>query len=447
MLRVKSQKLYRSNYFPFIILTIGMLAIHMLLPMQSGDDNVYSNVLKDSSLSDFLIWRYFNWSSRLIIEAILVLLLQLPLFIWRLLDTGIIVLLGFAISKIIGSENNRQNNWLISILLFAYPLIDMNTAGWVATTTNYLWVLAFGVMSIVTVKKIITGQKVKVSEYLISTLALIFSVNQEQMCMVLFAVFLIAVIYSISRKRHNWLIYLGLIICIASSVLIMTCPGNIGRTRHEIAKFFPDYGNLTVVDKIEIGASSTLSHFIFEPNIIFILFCFLIYFSVKQKYTDKLYRLFALLPLLFSLLFVFIKISPDLFPGIGEMVSQMTQHGLITLENFTKPTSYIAPFILYRSFCLILISIYLINGNTWVSFICFGVALLDLLSRIAVAFSPTIWASDTRTYIFMYAAIIICGVMIFQSSLKNFSSRFVNTFLVCAGFAAGISCLDLLIKF
>jgi hypothetical protein len=38
---------------------------------------------------------------------------------------------------------------------------------------------------------------------------------------------------------------------------------------------------------------------------------------------------------------------------------------------------------------------------------------------MVLSFSPTIWASSTRTFIFMYFSIIICTLLLFQELLEK----------------------------
>ncbi|MCI1966656.1 MAG: DUF6056 family protein [Oscillospiraceae bacterium] len=450
-LKAKAQKIYRNDYFPFLVLAFGMLVIHMILPMNSGDDTYYSTVLKTTGLSVFLRDHYFGWSSRLAIETVMVFIEYFPHIIWRLTDTAIVLLLGVSISKLTAYKNNRFDNWLITILLFAYPFIDMDTAGWETTTLNCLWVLALGVYVLSIVKKIVLQQKkdciatkIKKHEYAFSIMALLFSANQEQMCIVLLAIFIFLVFYLLYVKRRNWFIFAGLAICITSLVFILTCPGNAVRKNVEM-RYFQDFNHISVIDKLEIGVSSTLAHYFLQPNLIFIIFCILLCAAVHIKYADKLYRLYSDIPITIALFFsLVLKLVPNFFTGLSFINTQMTEHGLITLENFTKAKSYMSLLILCGTFCIVLVSLYLVFGNTWQSICAVGTMLLGFLSRVAMGFSPTVWASDTRTYIYMYGAIIICSVMLYHEVVKNGNSKFAYGFVTCTAFAATISTLNML---
>ncbi len=443
MIRIKAKKIYQSDYFPFFVLTVGMLAIHMVLPMNTGDDTFFSVALDERSLPAYLHDRYFNWTSRMIIETILVSILHFPLIVWRIIDTAIILFFGVSISNLIVHENKRVDNWFITFLLFSYPFLDMDTAGWVATTTNTLWVLAFGVYVILIVKKVLLQQIIRKYEYIFSIVALIYAANQEQMCVVLLAVFLFSFFYIIKIKRPNGLIFGGLAICLASLIFILTCPGNAAR-KHSEVKWFQDFDHISVIDKLEIGVSSTLAHYLLEPNLLFVIFSILLCAAVHIKYADRLYRFYSDIPIAVTLFFgVWLKFASDLFPGLSLVNSQMTEHGLITLDNFTKLKSYVSIFILCTSFCLVLISLYLVFENSLQGICAVGTMLLGFLSRVIMGFSPTVWASSTRTYIYMYGAIIICSTMLFYNIVEN-RSKFVNKFVMCTGFAAAISTLNML---
>ena len=64
-------KVYKSSYFPFVIYTIILIVIHMFIS-KSGDDTYFSTICNDMNLFDVINMRYSTWSSRVIIETILI---------------------------------------------------------------------------------------------------------------------------------------------------------------------------------------------------------------------------------------------------------------------------------------------------------------------------------------------------------------------------------------
>ena len=59
--------------------------------------------------------------------------------------------------------------------------------------------------------------------------------------------------------------------------------------------------------------------------------------------------------------------------------------------------------------------------------------LAGFASRMIMAFSPTLYASSTRTFIFMYFSIIICGTFIFKEILNNMETVKISKLIAITG--------------
>jgi len=441
------KKLFKKKNLPFLVLGLGMLLVHLLAPIPIADDVFFKG--NPAGIFDWAFYkgRYIEWSSRLILEFFVVAFLKLPSIIWRVLNSGVLVLLGVALSELFVEKNKKLINWFIVFLLFLFPLQEMLSAGWVTISINYIWPLTFGLLALIVVKKIILEKKIWVIEYFLSGLLLIFAVNQEIMAVILGIVFLVSAVYLILNKRFHWFIVLGLGLCLGSIIFALTAPGNHLRQQAEI-RWFIDFNYISFVEKLEIGISSTLAQYVFNFNFLFFIFSSLLAIAIFSKYKDLLYRVFALIPLVMSMVFGngFYVIVDRLFPHLATIDTEITQYGLITLGNFTRIQSYIPLFLLLMTAFVILILIYINFGNTWKSTIALGVLILGLISRLILAFSPTIWSSGIRTHFLMITSIIICSIMIFQDLAKRKSGQFIDNLLIAAGFIAGFSYLNLLMS-
>jgi len=437
----------KSDAFPFFIFIVGMVIIHLLAPIPIADD-VYFRT-NPNGIFDwaFLRGRYFNWSSRLIIEFFVVAFLKLPSIIWRILNPIILGFSGIAISKLFVEKTNRSASWLIVFLLFIYPYREMLSAGWVTISINYLWPLTFGLLALVTLKKIILNKSTTLAEYILSGFLLLFAVNQEIMAASLLIVFLAAAAYLIVKKRPHWFVFLGLVLCIGSLIFTFMTPGNVIRRNVE-TRWFIDFNNISLVEKLEIGISSTLAQYIFNFNFLFFIFSLLLFIAVFKKYEEPLFKIFASLPLAMSLIFgnAFHVIIDRLFPHLALIDTEMSKYGLITLGNFTNLQSYIPFFLLFLTAFIIIILVYLEFENTWKTLLSIGVLLVGLLSRLILAFSPTIYASGYRTHFLLLISIIICSVMVFQNISRKKAGQFMDNLLIGFGFIAGFSYLNLLMS-
>ena len=146
----------------------GVLAIlfHMCwLKLGGGDDYYFMTCLDDTSFGAFMVKRWYGWSSRLVIEGVLVLVLQQPILVWKVLDILVSVLIAWLLCGFFcsgygkhgsGSSIQTDKNTLsgtrtvvplTSLILFlclllSYDFREMDSAGYMTTTINYWWPLA-----------------------------------------------------------------------------------------------------------------------------------------------------------------------------------------------------------------------------------------------------------------------------------------------------------------
>ncbi|WP_026885122.1 DUF6056 family protein [Clostridium beijerinckii] len=425
----KIKLLYEKDYFPFIILAIGMLIFHLAVNVNFGDDLSFKKVLNDENLIEWLRVRYMTWSSRTVIEGVMVIILGCSIFLWRILDSAIVVLLAVSLSKVCIKSGSRSINWIIVSLIFLYPFRDMSSAGWGATTLNYLWPLSFGIYSFIIVKKIYNNYNIKGYEYVLSTLALMFAANQEQMCAILFSLYCALTLYFFIKRKNKRYIILQTCICLVNLIWILKCPGNIVRKVNEVGQWFPDYNTLLFINKTDIGFSSSMVQFICNPNSVFIIFSILAFILTIIKCRDNMFRIISGIPLGVGLFFSIFRNNIALFfPELLKILNYSSQYGTITTDNFYSLKSYIPIFLYGMTGICVLLALYFCFGNNVKTILTMLIILLGLASRIIMGFSPTIWASGNRTFLFMYFAFIICTIMIYEEILKsNFNKlNFIN---------------------
>jgi hypothetical protein len=397
MVKTKLKALLQSEYFPFLILGLGMLLLHLLAPIPIGDDIFFEDSINGPFDWDFLKARYLGWSSRLVIEFFIGLFLHLPSILWRILNPFLIILLGLALSKLFVTHEKRLSNWFIVFLLFLYPFVDIFNGGWITISLNYVWPLTFGLAALVVLKKIIQGEKIKAHEYVFSGLSLFMAVNHEIMSAILLLIYLVAGGYLIYKKKLHWFVVVSVALCLLSLLFIFTTPGNSVRALTEARKFFVDFPYLSLIERLEIGLSSTFSQYFFNFSFLFLIFTLLLFLAVSKKHDDIFFKAYALVPFVVLLLFGngIPSIVGHLFPHLTTLGPSISKYGLITLENFTRIQSYIPLFLLYLSILPVFGSLYLVFENTWLSLLSIGTLLLGFLSRMVMAFSQPAWASGS----------------------------------------------------
>lgn len=423
-------KFISSRYFPFIVFMFMILFFHACIHVGHGDDEFFKNVLTDKNIFDWLTSRYNGWSSRVIIEFFLATISQYPI-LWRVLDTFIMVLGAFSISELFNFRKSAEVNWVICALVFCLPISLYTSAGWIATTLNYSWVAFLGLFSLLPIKKIFSHDNIKCYEYIFCFLALIYAANQEQMCFILFAVYFVFSCYMFYKdKKINWFLSVCTILTLIMIIFIITCPGNANRKIEEAVKWFPEYNNISILRKIEMGFSSTLFEFIMNPNCVFFIFSLLLFIRVNLKCKNKLCSFIAIVPLACNFIFSFLAdIIGKRFPNIVAIKNSMTPYG--TGLQF-EPRTWVPDIILLLMCVSIIISLYILFKDKKIFFLTVFVLLLGFGSRMVMSFSPTIWSSELRTFMFMYLSIIICSVILYQAlniEKNKIAVEFVNYFI------------------
>ncbi|MBQ8815972.1 MAG: hypothetical protein IJZ84_01670, partial [Lachnospiraceae bacterium] len=259
----------------WMIIVIAIFVLQFFCSEQLGDDMFFSDVLDEMSLAAFLNKRYFTWSSRIVIEAILVFVASRSPWIWRILNAMVIIVLIEAVSKVFGRGETYENKILFSCLLLFIPAASLKSAGWITTTLNYLWVLAFGIVVIVSLRQIMEDT-LKLSGFFISLIALIYATSMEQMAAILFGTYLAAGVYMVATKKNvNWMYLVQFAFIILSLCFILFSPGNTRRTAIETEKYFPVFQDLTVFQKVCMGFLVTVRYYVGNEagRVIFLLLC------------------------------------------------------------------------------------------------------------------------------------------------------------------------------
>ena len=447
----KIRTLVKAHYFPFIVYGALMLVIHMGIELNFGDDTqVFKPVLQaEGSLLgiwlEFLIKRYQTWSSRLVIESVLILVVQSTM-LWRVLDTIIMVWIAVAFSLMFNREKRSSVNWFIVCAMFAYPMESMISAGWIASTTNYSWPLAMGMMAMIPISNLVHGKRTGWIVYVMATVGLIYSVNQEQMCGVVLAISAFFLIWiKIRDGVFSKFILAEIVVSFASMVFILTCPGNEERTAYEIIAKFPEFSEMSLFRKLEMGYSSALFEFFTKQNFVFVAFSIVLVVAVILHTKKAGLRWIAAIPFVSGMVMgVFASVFAPVFPYLVSIRESMTKFG--TGIELKEVLTWIPDLYITAVAIAILIAIWSVYEEKKQALFPIYLLLVGLASRWVMCFSPTIWASDTRTYIFMYFSVIAVSIMLFRKvTEKNIVETklypFVHGFIGFYGVAMLERCL------
>ena len=252
--------------------------------------------------------------------------------------------------------------------------------------------------------------------------ALIFGCNQEQVCALMCLVHGFFTVLLLARDKMKiskfWI--LQTIIVIVSLFVIILCPGNAVRKTDEIATAYPDFESLTLIDKLGLGVTATATELIANSNIVFVIFTFILAVIVCNLYKDNLIRGVSFIPFMSVMVFGVLKdIFSRMFPYLDMYRNIITQNRpMISAGNYTSLINFIPiimSFIILASIVLCLLLVFKKLKNNLATFI----FIVGFGTRCAMAFSPTIFASTNRTFIFMEFAMLICTLLLIQDYMKK----------------------------
>ena len=307
---------------------------HAVLSTNVGDDMVYFKTLLDgnSSLGEILAHRYETWSSRMVIEAVLIPLVHCPL-LWKILDIVIFTSLPVLLGGLLGVTGCGR--WFVTGLVLLYPFADMASAGWIATTTNYLWPL-WGVLVIgMVLKQLRCGRKVPVWEATAALLACAYAGSQEQAAVLLLLLLGMEVLHYISEKRMKQpLLYALCGIDIISLVYILSCPGNAIRSAQEMAGRMPEFADFTFAEKLYMGLANVERIFIAELDPVYCVVAAVLVLLVYRKTGDYRKTLLAGIPALLLFGQAVVRVSHPSLKKVFVRPEQTTHwdwHALVTI--------------------------------------------------------------------------------------------------------------------
>lgn len=435
-----------KKYFPFVLFVGAMLILHAIMGF-NGDDIKYAKVLTNQSLVDYINYRYYNWSSRLIIDGLLVILTHIDMIIWKILDVIIYTFGVYYIIKLVNKKYSKKMAYFGILLFLMYPFYEMASAGWISTTLNYSWCFAFGIISFIPLIYEVQGEKVNRYMYVISFLALLFATNQEQSGALIFAFNLLYLLNSlINKKPVNKFNVLATVISAGALIFVFTCPGNTIRFAHEVAYWYPEFANFTILDKSYLGLVTTFGSLI-EQKILFPMFYIILSVFVLIRSENRYLKYFCYFNIILVVFitvfntFIDISILETSLKSLGNVPGVIKNSPLMAIphmfEQIVNATPYLTetlklftyeglPKLSINSISIVVLCLYLLISSCIMlvkafpkNLLPFFIFLGGFVSRFIVGFSPVVFPSGARVTIFLYVALITLILMLLKKLYDN----------------------------
>lgn len=388
-----------------------------------GDQFEFAKMANKFSFLGFAIFRYKTWSSRLLIESITMFLSAHYLIFKLCLFAGMIVFFYVLNELLINNIKDYRIKFITPILfLISFPSVFFTSAGLIATMTNYLFPMISFVVGCYLLKNS--------SKWLVlsSVPFLIFACMQEQFTVFAFllAIYILLRNYVIKDEKIS-LNIIPLVVCsLLGLVSAVLAPVSKIRVILETKTWYPGFDKLSIFTKVAKGFLET-NRVLFlstELSVIFLILSLFVFVSL----TKKLWTV-----TLISSGLLYILITNKL--GISSILSALSR--LIDIQNSRNSMIYfnwfenLFPLTLYISILVVLAYITFKSFSDYTKGMDALVILaIGYISRMTVSLSPTLYASQLRTFTPLVFSLLILSILLIKEGIDNLSINKNREFLV-----------------
>ena len=224
------------------------------------------------------------------------------------------------------------------------------------------------------------------------------------MCAVILSFYIIFDIYLYKKGKLNKFLIIQTFISIISMIFILTCPGNNERSIIETTTWYPSYESFNILKKISLGIISTFYFLNYKFN--FVVLVLLILFPIINvlNKTKIINKIISLIPISIYILSSLSLLNIDIH--IVNLFDKIKIFKDPVFDIYLNETFIFSLFISVIFFATILINIISIfKSNEKVLIIL--IYLAGIATRFIMAFSPTLYASSMRTFIYLDFSLII----------------------------------------
>ena len=422
----KRSRHHRPGQIPawaaWIILGIFLLIYHLRVSVNLGDDASFVHALDNQNLISWSINQYHTWSSRTLIEAVMVTLRIYGPNLWRFLNTGMYVLIGVLISWLF-TEGTLGGNCIIAagiLMLFGW---DLNDAGQIASSMNYIWPMGCALLSMIPMKRVYGGVENgfgKTShgwEYLCLIPAL-YAGNEEMTAVFVTGSATVAILYSFwqGQKIRPYLWAL-LAVGICGLIYILSCPGNSIRFAKEAATWYPEFPDLPFGMKLRDGFLTASYLMVRKGNYLFVFLGLLMTLGLVFKGRGYQLHNKAAAGVSAAVFTALLLVNGVLRPMIAKFISVFSGDDYIDKLFVSKAVSPWAEAGIFLIVWVLLFILLILACETMEKAIPAAYMLLfGLGAKTIMGFSPTVFASGNRTGLFLLIGVITATVLVYEAA-------------------------------
>lgn len=413
---MKKESIFQNRillFVPFLLLAIAYAWKQASFPAYTGDDVAFfAYALDDGSLWEFIVRRFQTWTSRVLWEPITVLILQGPIgvFLWRVGSVLCVVFLAwftFQMASRAGKANRLLLAFASCVAVYYVPWSVLQQTGTVCSSMLYQWAAA--ACALAALPLVLEKYSFGRWELAICALACVWGANMEQLCVLMLFLLGGYTLYA-AKMRCGKLWYAAVCtgLCAIELAVHLFCPGNSARAAKEVWTWFGDYGMLSIPQKLEIAFSGTMYWTVGLGEVFWGCVYLLLAVLCMKNGRGFLLKAVGLGPLV---IWLFTGFIPRHIPSFPHLSFLLTTWGIITIETVRNLMAYV-PFLLWAAaFAMLVCTVYIIMGHMPRALLAIGLVLGGFGTRLMMGFSPTVWASEDRTFLIMHICMAMVAVM------------------------------------
>lgn len=192
--------------------------------------------------------------------------------------------------------------------------------------------------------------------------------------------------------------------------------------------------------------SSTIYQLMWSEGLLMTILAFLVCVLIHLQNKSKFLKILSFIPITFCLL-PMINYNSHLIDLSNLTWCNTNQNNIgITVYNCYEIKYYI-PFVIFSMvYVILLICIFYSLYPNKNAGLAIGVLVLGMIARGAMTISPTIWASNLRTFIYTYASIAICAFIIIQEIEKKIKTSQKDMLYYAIGVASSLSFIMIMLE-
>ena len=399
---------------------LALFAVQLVMHMNCDnlvlDDWVFRGATEGGvSIASFLARRWQTWSSRLLIEGLLCVTTK-SIWLWRVLDSLTMVLMAFSLCRLANAEKRPEMLGLAALLVTSIPFAILRSTGWQATGMNYYVPLACAMTACIPLADALWKRKTPPVLAAFAVLCAVLGANQEQTAALIFGAHLVLGAAVIVRdKRISPFAAAVFAIACAELAAHLFCPGNALRAQESVAIVnLRDYGQFTLVDKLDIGLTSTQALLIHTFNPILLACGAVVCATVWARRRD----VGAKLTVLLTVAFILCAFWADRASSMGRLsdvfapFNAMRSYALLLgAAGCGECVRFVMLALSNMALGFMAVSLYLSIGDRPLSACAVFVFALGFAARMAISFSPTVVESGERTMLPLYGAMMLCALL------------------------------------